>query len=224
MEQQHPDQRRNRMTNSGFDNAVYGVDNYCPLREDRASRTVWNPQCGPSSGRTTTPAYIECTRADGTTTVASWHQVRYADLIDQYLYLDDLYNGDQWRYQNNSVFTEGRRGGDWNLWRSKNSPLDWDGWPAWERRWDSAIPGGTRRRLVRRSRPVGPTEDAATLTPVSVAAAPHVASLGVTYRYGALVTGLSWSSVFLSANATVGCGRSRRRGTIRQRFRIGMTF
>ena len=57
--------------------------------------------------------------------------------------------------------------------------------------------------------------------------APHVASLGVTYRYSAFVTGLSWSSVFLSGgkrNEWVAAGADAV-DTIRQaRFRIGMSF
>ena len=146
----------NRMTNSGFDNAVYGVDNYLP-RSVRigASRTVWqNLSAGLQVGRTTTPAYIECTRADGSTTVASWHQVRYADLIDQYLYLDDLYNGDQWRYQNNSV-QEGLKGGT-GICGTARARL-WTGMDG-QRGTTMGLqqPGGTR--LAFGGQPVGPDE------------------------------------------------------------------
>lgn len=220
----------NRMTNSGFDNAVYGVDNYLP-RAVRigASRTVWqNLSAGLQVGRTTTPAYIECTRADGSTTVASWHQVRYADLIDQYLYLDDLYNGDQWRYQNNSVFTEGLTG--WRLELVAQQELAVGlGWMA-----SVGTTMGLQQSLEARAVALSggqgllaPTEDAATLTPVSVAAAPHVTSFGVTYRYGALVTGLSWSSVFLTGkdrNGWVAAGADAVESLRQARFRIGMTF
>ena len=220
----------NRMTNSGFDNAVYGVDNYLP-RSVRigVSRTVWqNLSAGLQVGRTTTPAYIECTRADGSTTVASWHQVRYADLIDQYLYLDDLYNGDQWRYQNNSVFTEGLTG--WRLEFVAQQELAFGlGWMA-----SVGTTMGLQQSLEARAVALSggqgllaPTEEAATLTPVSVAAAPHVASLGVTYRYGALVTGLGWSSVFLTGkdrNGWVAAGADAVESLRQARFRIGMTF
>ena len=220
----------NRMTNSAFDNAVYGVDNYLP-RSVRigASRTVWqNLSAGLQVGRTTTPAYIECTRADGTTTVASWHQVRYADLIDQYLYLDDLYNGDQWDYQNNSVFTEGLTG--WRLELVAQQELAFGlGWMA-SVGTTTGLQQSLEARAVALSGGQGllaPTEDAATLTPVSVAAAPHVASLGVTYRYGALVTGLSWSSVFLTSedrNDWVAAGADAVESLRQARFRIGMSF
>ena len=72
-----------------------------------------------------------------------------------------------------------------------------------------------------------PTEDAATLTPVAVAAAPHVTSLGVTYRYAALVTGLSWSSVFLTGNDRNGWVAAGADAVVSLRqawFRIGMSF
>lgn len=220
----------NRMTNSGFDNAVYGVDNYLP-RSVRigASRNVWKTlTAGIQAGRTTTPAYIDCLRADGTNTVASWHQVRYADLIDQYLYLDDLYNGDQWRYQNNSVFTEGLTG--WRLELVAQQELAFGlGWMA-----SVGTTMGLQQSLEARAVALSggqgllaPTEDAATLTPVSVAAAPHVASLGVTYRHGALLTGLSWSSVFLSGNDRnewVAAGADAVDAIRQARLRIGMSF
>ena len=220
----------NRMTNSGFDNAVYGVDSYLP-RSVRigASRTVWKAlSAGLQVGRTTTPAYIECTRADGTTTVASWHQVRYADLIDQYLYLDDLYNGDQWRYQNNSVFPEALTG--WRLEVVAQQELAFGlGWMA-----SFGTTMGLQQSLEARAVALSggqgllaPTEETATLTPVSVAAAPQVASLGVTYRYGAMVTGLSWSSVFLTGkdrNDWVAAGADAVESLRQARFRIGMSF
>ena len=220
----------NRMTNSGFDNAVYGVDNYLP-RGVRigASRNVWKQlSAGIQVGRTTTPAYLECTRADGEVVIASWHQVRYADLVDQYLYLDDLYNGDQWRYQNNSVFTEALTG--WRLELVAQQELAFGlGWMG-----SFGTTMGLQQSLEARAVALSggqgllaPTEDAATLTPVSVAAAPRVASLGVTFRYGAMVTGLSWSSVFLTGNDRndwVAAGADAVESLRQVRFRIGMNF
>lgn len=220
----------NRMTNSGFDNAVYGVDNYLP-RGVRvgASRNVWKQlSAGIQVGPTTTPAYLECTRADGEVVIASWHQVRYADLVDQYLYLDDLYNGDQWRYQNNSVFTEALTG--WRLELVAQQELAFGlGWMA-----SFGTTMGLQQSLEARAVALSggqgllaPTEDAATLTPFAVAAAPQVASLGVTYRYGAMVTGLSWSSVFLTGNDRndwVAAGADAVESLRQVRFRIGMNF
>ena len=76
-----------------------------------ASREVWKGiSAGLQLGQAWSPAYVNCTRADGESVVVSWNQVRFADYVDQYLYYDDLYNGNQWQYQNNGVFSEGITG------------------------------------------------------------------------------------------------------------------
>ena len=174
------------------------------------------------------PAYIECTRADGETTVASWNQVRFADLVDQYVYYDDLYNGNSWQFSNNGTFTEGIAG--WRMELVVQQELAHGlGWTAslgttlglngeLESR-SAALFGG--QGLTPNSE-LGPT-----LTPVSVAAAPHAASVGATYRIGAIVTGLSWSSVFVGGgdkNDWVAAGADAIAPLNQMRLRLGMSF
>lgn len=102
----------NRMGSSGFNYAIDNENRYLPAAvRFGASRQVWNGiSAGLQLGRAWSPAYVNCTRGDGESVVASWNQIRFADFVDQYLYYDDLYNGDQWRYQNFGDFTGGLTG------------------------------------------------------------------------------------------------------------------
>ena len=220
----------NRMTNSGFDNAVYNADNYAP-RGVRigASRQVWKQvQAGIQVGQTWSPAYIEALRADGETVVASWHQIRYADLVDQYLYLDDLYNGDQWRYQNDSEFTDGLQG--WTVELVAHQELAYGlGWTASHGR-TLGLQGDLDAKAASLFGGQGllpPDESAPTLTPQSVAAAPQTTSIGVTWRVGPVVTALSWARMSTShkdKNTWVSAGADALPTLQQVRLRLGMTF
>ena len=131
----------NRIDNSGFSNVVDNQGWYVPNAvRVGAARQVWKGlSAGIQLGRAWSPAYINCVRADGEAVVASWNQVRFADLVDQYLYYDDLYDGDQWRYENDGVFGErASPAGARKSCCNKNSPTDWDGRQAWGRPWDSS--------------------------------------------------------------------------------------
>ena len=167
-----------------------------------AARQVWKGlSAGIQLGRAWSPAYVNCVRADGEAVVASWNQVRFADLVDQYLYFDDLYDGDQWRYENDGVFGEGITG-----WRAEivlqQELAHGLGWTA-----SLGTTVGLNRELESRtaalfgSQGLLPEDELGpTLTPISIAAAPSSASLGATYRSGPAVVGLSWSSVFISGS------------------------
>jgi len=220
----------NRMGSSGFNNAVDNQSRYLPAAvRIGASRQVWNGiSAGLQLGRAWTPAYVNCTRADGESVVASWNQVRFGDFVDQYLYYDDLYNGDQWRYQNFGEFTEGITG--WRVEVVLQQELAHGfGWTA-----SLGTTMGLDREIQSRSSAffgsqglLPEDELGATLTPTSVAKAPTSASLGGTYRVGPVVLGLSWSSVFVSGskvNDWVAAGADVIDPINQMRLRLGMTF
>jgi hypothetical protein len=220
----------NRMGSSGFNNAVDYQSRYLPAAlRIGASRQVWNGiSAGLQLGRAWTPAYVNCTRADGESVVASWNQVRFGDFVDQYLYYDDLYNGDQWRYQNFGEFTEGITG--WRVEVVLQQELAHGfGWTA-----SLGTTMGLDRDIQSRSSAffgsqglLPEDELGATLAPTSVAKAPTSASLGGTYRVGPVVLGLSWSSVFVSGskvNDWVAAGADVIDPINQMRLRLGMTF
>ena len=220
----------NRMGSSGFNNAVDYQSRYLPAAlRIGASRQVWNGiSAGLQLGRAWTPAYVNCTRADGESVVASWNQVRFGDFVDQYLYYDDLYNGDQWRYQNFGEFTEGITG--WRVEVVLQQELAHGfGWTA-----SLGTTVGLDRDIQSRSSAffgsqglLPEDELGATLAPTSVAKAPTSASLGGTYRVGPVVLGLSWSSVFVSGskvNDWVAAGADVIDPINQMRLRLGMTF
>ena len=220
----------NRMGSSGFNNAVDNQSRYLPAAvRIGASRQVWNGiSAGLQLGRAWTPAYVNCTRADGESVVASWNQVRFGDFVDQYLYYDDLYNGDQWRYQNFGEFTEGITG--WRVEVVLQQELAHGfGWTA-----SLGTTMGLDREIQSRSSAffgsqglLPEDELGATLAPTSVAKAPTSASLGGTYRVGPVVLGLSWSSVFVSGskvNDWVAAGADVIDPINQMRLRLGMTF
>lgn len=220
----------NRMGSSGFNNAVEWQGWYVPtsLRVG-ASRQVWKGiSAGLQLGRAWSPAYIHCTRADGEAVVTSWNQVRFADFVDQYLYYDDLYDGDQWGYQNNGVFTEGITG--WRVEVVLQQELAHGlGWTA-----SLGTTLGLNRKIESRAASLfggqgllDPNELGPTLSPVSIASAPNVGSIGVTYRIGAVVTGLTWSSVFVGGskqNDWVAAGADVIDPLNQVRLRLGKTF
>lgn len=220
----------NRMGNSGFNNAVDYQSRYIPAAvRIGASRQVWNGiSAGLQLGRAWTPAYVNCTRADGESVVASWNQARFGDFVDQYLYYDDLYNGDQWRYQNLGEFTEGITG--WRVEVVLQQELAHGfGWTA-----SLGTTVGLDRDIQSRSSAffgsqglLPEDELGATLAPTSVAKAPTSASLGGTYRVGPVVFGLSWSSAFVSGakvNEWVAAGADVIDPINQMRLRLGMTF
>ena len=220
----------NRMGSSGFNSAVDYQSRYVPAAvRIGASRQVWNGiAAGLQLGRAWTPAYVNCTRADGESVVASWNQVRFGDFVDQYLYYDDLYNGDQWRYQNLAEFTEGING--WRVELVLQQELAHGlGWTA-----SLGTTVGLNRDIQSRSSSffgsqglLPDDELGATLAPTSLAKAPTSASLGGTYRVGPVVMGLSWSSVFISGskvNDWVANGADVIDPINQLRLRLGMTF
>ena len=75
---------------------------------------------------------------------------------------------------------------------------------------------------------LSPDELGATLTPVSSAAASMVVSLGATYRFGPLQTGLLWSSQSLAGgsqrNNWIAAGAEDIQAIRMMRLRLGMTF
>lgn len=220
----------NRMGSSGFNYAVDWQSRYLPAAvRIGASRQVWKGvSAGLQLGRAWTPAYVNCTRADGESVVASWNQVRFADFVDQYLYYDDLYNGDQWRYQNFGEFAEGITG--WRVEVVLHQELAHGlGWTA-----SLGTTVGLDRDIQSQSSAffgsqglLPDNELGATLAPTSVAKAPTSASVGGTYRLGPVVLGLSWSSVFISGakvNDWVAAGADSIDPLNQIRLRLGMTF
>ena len=220
----------NRMTNSGFDNAVFNADNYA-TRGVRigASRRIWQKiYAGIQLGQTWAPAYIQARRADGEFVVSSWHQIRYADLIDQYLYLDDLYNGSQWEYQNDSEFISGLQG--WRLELVTHQELAYGlGWTA-SFGHILAVQQSLETKAASLYGAQGllpPDEVSPTLAPISVVATPSVSSLGMTWRIGAVVSALTWSKVFLrhqDKNEWVSSGADPLPSWGQVCVRLGMTF
>ena len=220
----------NRMGNSGFNNAVDYQSRYLPAAvRIGASRQMWNGiSAGLQLGRAWTPAYVNCTRANGESVVASWNQARFGDFVDQYLFYDDLYNGDQWRYQNLGDFTEGLTG--WRVEVVLQQELAHGlGWTA-----SLGTTVGLDREIQSRSSAffgsqglLPEDEPGATLSPSSVAKAPTSAAIGGTYRVGPVVLGLSWSSVFVSGgevNQWVADGADVIDPINQMRLRLGMTF
>lgn len=220
----------NRMGWSGFNNAVDNQSRYLPTAwRVGASRQVWNGlSAGLQLGRAWSPAYVNCTRADGESVVASWNQVRFGDFVDQYLYYDDLYNGDQWQYQNLAAFTEGISG--WRVEVVLQQELAHGlGWMAslgttvgLQGSIDAEAASFFGSQGLIPEGELGPT-----LTPNSVAAAPTSASFGGTYRFGAVVLGISWSSAFISGaevNGWVADGADVIDPVNQLRLRFGMTF
>ena len=122
--------------------------------------------------------------------VASWNQVRHADLVDQFLFYDDLYNGNLWEFRA-GIFAVGLE--TWRVEVCASQELAYGlGWAA---SFGSSL--GMNAEIDRLAASfsgargeLSPDELGATLTPMSSAAASLVASLGATYRFGQ--AGLLW--------------------------------
>ena len=74
---------------------------------------------------------------------------------------------------------------------------------------------------------VDPSELGPTLSPSTIAAVPNVATLGLTYRTGAVLMGISWSNVALThgnRNTWVQAGAESMEPMKQARLRLGMTF
>ena len=233
----HPEWSNNKLTEavermgySGFNSAVDRQGWYAP-RHVRvgAARHVWKGlSMGLQVGRGHVPAYVNCTRANGEAVVASWTQVRFGDFLDQYSYYDYLHDGNTWQYSNLGAFAGGLQG--WTVeWMAQHELAYGLGWTA-----SVGTTTGMQLALEQQAASmfgtqglVDPDELGPTLTPLTVAAAPRTISLGCTYRIGALVTGLSWSSISVSVperNAWVAAGAEAIDPIQQARFRVGMTF
>jgi hypothetical protein len=233
----HPEWSNNQLTNaadrmgySGFNSAVEWQGWYVP-RQLRvgASRQIWKSiAAGFQLGRGWSPAYVNCVRADGEAVVASWTQIRFADFLDQYSYYDYLHNGNTWQYGNSGQFEDGLQA--WRIEFVAHQELAYGlGWTA-----SIGTTLGLQSELERRSASLfgsqgllDPSELGPTLTPVSIAGTPASGSIGATCRVGALIAGVTYSSVFVSAsdrNAWVAAGAESIEALKQVRLRLGMTF
>lgn len=220
----------NRM-NNGFDNVVDNWGRYVPnhVRIGVSKTLQHNLSLGVQLGKAWTQAYIHCVDAEGNDVVASWNQVRHADLVDQFLFYDDLYNGNLWEFQNAGTFANGLE--TWRMEVCASQELTYGlGWAA-----SLGTSLGMNPEIARLSSSfsgargeLSPEELGATLTPVSSAAASMVASLGVTCRFGPVQAGLLWSSQSLAGgsqrNDWVAAGAEDIQAVRMMRLRLGMTF
>ena len=220
----------NRMSSSGFNQDIDYQSRYVPgAIRIGASREVWKGiSAGLQLGQAWSPAYVNCTRADGESVVVSWNQVRFADYVDQYLYYDDLYNGNQWQYQNNGVFSEGITGWrvEFVLQQELAHGLGWTASLGTTLGLNSKIESQAAASFGGQGL-LDPNELGPTRTPISVASAPKVGSIGMTYRFGPVITGLTWSSVFVggpSQNEWVAMGADPIDPINQVRLRLGMNF
>lgn len=219
-----------RMGYSGFNSAVDWQGWYAP-RQVRVGASRWIAKgisVGVQAGRGYAPAYANCTRANGEDAVASWTQVRFADLLDQYLYYDDLYNGNTWQYGNLGSFSSGLMG--WGIEGVVQHELAFGlGWMAslgttvgLQAELERAAAGLVGAQNLLPSDVAGPT-----LTPVSVAATPKVVSAGLTYRAKATLIGVSWARQHVGGedrNSWVAAGAEPIEPVTQARLRLGMTF
>ena len=220
----------NRM-NNGFDNVVDNWGRYVPnhIRIGASKTLQHNLSLGVQVGKAWTQAYVNCVDAEGNDVVASWNQVRHADLVDQFLFYDDLYNGNLWEFQSAGTFADGLE--TWRVEVCASQELAYGlGWAA---SFGSSL--GMNAEIDRLAASfsgargeLSPDELGATLTPMSSAAASLVASLGATYRFGPVQAGLLWSSQNLAGgsqrNDWVATGAEDIQAIRMMRLRLGMTF
>jgi len=233
----HPEWSNNTLTNTlsrmsnGFNSAVEWQGWYTPrhVRMGASREVGLGVQAGLQVGKTWAPAYVHCLRADGEAVVATWNQVRFADFVDQYLYFDDLHNGNLWQYQSDGTFADGLTA------RTVEVVVQQE--LAYGLGWTASLGSvvGLNGELERRAAALfggqgllDPNELGPTLTPVSVAASPRVASLGMTFRAGAVVAGFSWSTLRMGGGANVNewiaAGADPIASMNQARLRLGMTF
>ena len=194
-----------------------------------ASANVWkNLSVGLQGGRAWTPIFVNCMRADGEMVVASWNQVRFADLVDQYLYYDEFYAGDYWEYHYDGRFAEGVKG--WRLELVAQQELTMGlGWTA-----SLGKTVGMNGQIATAASEmfggqglIASDQLGATLTPIDVAASPTSVSLGMTYRTRGWLMGLSWSNVSIAGsqrNEWVGQGADPVEPLTQFRARLGVNF
>ena len=216
---------------NGFTNVVDNWGRYVPnhVRIGVSKTLQHNLSLGVQVGKAWTQAYVNCKSADGDDVVASWNQVRFADLMDQFLYWNHTHNGQLWQFLNKGVFADGLE--TWRVEACASQELAYGlGWAAsvgtslgmnTEIDRLAASFSGARGEL-------SPDELGATLTPVSSAAASLVASLGATYRFGPVQAGLLWSSQSLAGgsqrNDWIRAGAEDIQAIRMMRLRLGMTF
>ena len=194
-----------------------------------ASVNVWkNLSVGLQGGRAWTPIFVNCRRADGEMVVASWNQVRFADLVDQYLYYDELHQGNHWEFEYNGQFAEGVKG--WRLELVAQQELTMGlGWTASLGKTvgiDGQI-ASAASELFGAQGLIATDQLGATLTPIDVAASPISVSLGMTYRSHGWLMGLSWSNVSISGtqrNDWIGQGADAVAPLTQIRARLGVNF
>lgn len=194
-----------------------------------ASVNVWKSlSVGLQGGRAWTPIFVNCRRADGEMVVASWNQVRFADLVDQYLYYDELHQGNHWEFEYNGQFAEGVKG--WRLELVAQQELTMGlGWTASLGKTvgiDGQI-ASAASELFGAQGLIATDQLGATLTPIDVAASPTSVSLGMTYRSHGWLMGLSWSNVSISGtqrNEWIGQGADAVASLTQVRARLGVNF
>ena len=194
-----------------------------------ASANVWKSlSVGLQGGRAWTPIFVNCRRADGEMVVASWNQVRFADLVDQYLYYDELHQGNHWEFEYNGQFAEGVKG--WRLELVAQQELTMGiGWTASLGKTvgiDGQI-ASAASELFGAQGLIATDQLGATLTPIDVAASPTSVSLGMTYRIRGWLMGLSWSNVSISGtqrNEWIGQGADAVASLTQVRARLGVNF
>ena len=114
--------------NNGFDDVVDNWGDTCPTTFASAPRKPCSTTCHWCQvGKALTQAYVNCIDAEGNDVVASWNQVQHADLVDQFLFYDELYNGN---FGNSKVLAPSPM--DWKPGGSrcapaKSLPTDWVG-------------------------------------------------------------------------------------------------
>lgn len=232
-----PDWDNNKLTNTlnrmnnGFDNVVDNWGRYIPNHiRLGASRTLdHNLSLGMQVGKVWTRAYVDCLNAEGEEVVASWDQVRHAELMDQFLYYDNLYNGNLWEFGNSGTFSEGLEA--WSVEVCAAQEVAYGlGWSA-----SVGTTVGLEREMTRLASSfsgakgqVSPNESGATLSPQSMASQTWMTSLGATYRLGAIQFGAAWSNQMLGTkgmrNALVASGAEDIQPIQKVRLRLGMTF
>lgn len=194
-----------------------------------ASANVWKGiSVGLQGGRAWTPMFVNCQRADGEMVVASWNQVRFADLVDQYLYYDEIHAGNHWEFEYNGQFAEGVKG--WRLevvaQQELTSGLGWTASMGKTVGMKGQIASAASEMFGGRDL-IGTDQMGPTLTPIDVAASPYSVSLGLTYRHRGWLMGLSWSNVFITGgqrNDWVAQGADPVEDLTQVRARLGVNF
>ena len=192
----------NRM-NNGFDNVVDNWGRYVPnhVRIGASKTLQHNLSWVRPSWQSLDPGVRQLRRRRRKRRGGQLEPGRHADLVDQFLFYDDLYNGNLWEFQSADLrrWTGNLAGGGVRQPRAcLRTGLGGERWILLGMNAEidrlAASFSGARGEL-------SPDELGATLTPVSSAAASMVASLGATYRFGPVQAGLLWSSQSLAGGS-----------------------